>query len=181
MILKHPLCPNRIRKPPAGFGWLDHRLVRDGYIELLSHPAAALYLFLVTVSDARGLSYYSDHSVMKRLRMDSATLYQARRDLAAIGLIAWRKPLYQVLALDGRFGPAPVADSSGRLVKAELNGAWSLPEPGIPGTTPAYGPAENPSYRSDNKPYTAATADPSGRCGMQSVKEILKTIMEDSQ
>jgi hypothetical protein len=161
MILKRPLCPQRIRKPPAGFGWLDHRLVRDGYIELCSHPAAALYLFLVTVADARGLSYYSDDSVMERLRMDSAALYQARRDLVAIGLIAYQKPLYQVLALDGGFGPAPVAE--------------------LPGTSSAYRPAENPSYRTENKSSTGPAAKPSVRDGMQSVKEILKTIMEDPQ
>ncbi len=162
MILKRPLCPERIRKPPAGFNWLDHRLVRDGYIELCSHPAATLYLFLVTVADARGLSYYSDDSVMKRLRMDSASIYEARRDLVAIGLIAYRKPLYQVLALDGGFGPAPVTETD------------SIPS--------AYGPADKPSYRTDNKPSTGIAAKPSpGRGGMQSMKEIFKTIMEDPQ
>ena len=101
------VCPQRIRKPPDGFNWLDHRLVRDRYIEKCSHQAAALYLFLVTVSDAQGLSYYSEASLMKRLSMDRATLVQARNNLEQIGLIAWQKPLYQVLALDGTFTPAP--------------------------------------------------------------------------
>jgi hypothetical protein len=36
--------------------------------------------------------------------MDSSTLDQARRNLVSIGLIAYQKPLYQVLALDGNFG-----------------------------------------------------------------------------
>ena len=172
MIVKRPLCPNRIRKPPAGFNWLDHRLVRDGYIELCSHPAAALYLFLVTVADARGLSYYSDASVVERLRMDSAILYEARRDLIAIGLIAYQKPLYQVLALDGSFGPAPRQGGACRSpAVAETHGITS-----------AYGPAEKPSYRTDNKPLTGIAAKPSSDRGeMQSVKEIIKTIMEDPQ
>ncbi len=171
MILKRPLCPDRIRKPPAGFGWLDHRLVRDGYIELVSHPAAALYLFLVTVADARGLSYYSDDSVMKRLCMDSATLDQARRDLVAIGLIAYGKPLYQVLALDGHFEPA--------LRQGGASRSPAVAEP--PGTTSVYRPAEKPSYGTDNTPSTGTAANLSGRGGMQSVKEILKTIMEEPQ
>jgi hypothetical protein len=47
------------------------------------------------------LSYYSDASVMERLRMDSLALDQARRNLVRVGLIAYRKPLYQALALDG--------------------------------------------------------------------------------
>jgi hypothetical protein len=107
MILKRTLCQERVRKPPAGFNWLDHRLVRDRYIEECSHQAAALYLFLVTVSDAQGLSYYSDTSLMKRLSMGHATLAQARANLEQVGLIAYQKPLYQVLALDGTLAPAP--------------------------------------------------------------------------
>jgi hypothetical protein len=76
-------------------------LVRDHHIDRCSHPAAALYLFLVTVADAQGLSFYSDRSVSQRLAMDANTLAQARQELIRIGLIAYQKPLYQVLALEG--------------------------------------------------------------------------------
>jgi hypothetical protein len=79
---------------------VDQRLVRDRFIESLSHPAAALYLFLVTVGDSQGLSYYSDASLMTRLSMDVGALDAARRDLIASGLIAFSAPLYQVLPLD---------------------------------------------------------------------------------
>ena len=51
-----------IRRVPEQFSWVDHRLVRERYIDGLSNSAAALYLFLVTVSDARGMSYYGDAS-----------------------------------------------------------------------------------------------------------------------
>jgi len=54
----------------------------------------------VTVSDASGLSYYGDDSIMNRLCMDFSTLEKARDNLIHIGLIAWKKPLYQVLSLD---------------------------------------------------------------------------------
>jgi len=79
---------------------VDHRLVRERRIDHCSHPAAALYLFLITVGDAKGLSYYADASVMRRLSMDPSTLRQARENLVHLGLIAWKKPLYQVLSLD---------------------------------------------------------------------------------
>jgi hypothetical protein len=59
-----------------------------------------LYLFLVTVSDAKGLSFYGDDSIMTRLSMDFTILETARANLIHIGLIAWKKPLYQVLSLD---------------------------------------------------------------------------------
>jgi hypothetical protein len=55
---------------------------------------------LVTVGDAKGLSYYGDKSIIKYLSMDQNTLNDARSSLIRIGLIAWQKPLYQVLSLD---------------------------------------------------------------------------------
>jgi len=80
---------------------VDHRLVRDRHIELLSHEAAALYLFLITVADCQGLSYYADSSLCDRLAMDAATLAVARACLLKFRLVAYKRPLYQVLALDG--------------------------------------------------------------------------------
>ena len=60
----------------------------------------ALYLFLITVDDAQGLSYYSDHSIVDRLPLDCHRLPKARGELLKAGLIAYEKPIYQVLALD---------------------------------------------------------------------------------
>lgn len=97
---KHPIYPERVRKIPRQFSWLDHRLVGEHHIDRLSHPAAALYLFLVTVGDARGLSYYSDGILSGRLGMDENTLTKAREELTHRGLIAYKRPLYQILALD---------------------------------------------------------------------------------
>lgn len=85
---------------PKSFSWIDHRLVRDKHIELMSHSQAALYLFLVCVADHMGLSYYGDKSIMKRLSMDYKTLEKARCGLIKNSLIAWQKPIYQVLCLE---------------------------------------------------------------------------------
>ena len=101
MTHKFPICPDRIRSIPEQFSWVDHRLVRDRRIELLSHEAAALYLFLITVADCQGLSYYADASLCERLAMDAATLVSARACLLKSRLVAYKRPLYQVLALDG--------------------------------------------------------------------------------
>jgi len=100
MIEKRLICPKALRKIPKNFSWLDHRMVRDRHIDRCSHQAAALYLFLVTVADSQGLSYYSDQTLCKRLHMDDQVLARARQDLIEFGLIAFQKPLYQVLALD---------------------------------------------------------------------------------
>jgi hypothetical protein len=100
MTLKRVLCPERLRQIPAQFSWVDHRLVRERYIERCDHAALALYLFLVTVGDEQGLSYYADATLARGLSMTAARLSQARGDLVRRGLIAYQRPLYQVLSLD---------------------------------------------------------------------------------
>lgn len=102
MPIKRLLDPRRMRKaPPRGFGWIDHRLLRDGYIGRCSAPALALYVVLVCASDAQGLSYYSDGRLLELLELEPAVLSQARRQLIGVGLIAYQKPLYQLLSLEG--------------------------------------------------------------------------------
>ena len=100
MIKKHLIFPERLRRIPEHFSWIDHRLIRDGYVLRCQTEELALYLFLVTVGDAEGLSFYSDSSLCKQLTLALTTLRQARQALLNIGLIAYEKPLYQVLDLD---------------------------------------------------------------------------------
>lgn len=99
-VLKRVLCRERLRKVPAQFNWVDHRLVRDRRICGCSAQALALYLFLLIVADAEGLSYYSDAAISRLLPLDGPALERARQELIAAQLIAYQKPLYQVLALD---------------------------------------------------------------------------------
>ena len=99
MQQKQIINHDRIRKIPKQFNWIDGRLVRDGHLKKCSHSAAALYLFLITVSDGNGLSYYGDKSVCAMLTMDKCQLSESRLLLITLDLIAYRKPLYQVLDL----------------------------------------------------------------------------------
>jgi len=99
MITKHLLRPQRLRQIPASFSWVDHRLVRHDYLPRADHGAWALYLFLVTVADVQGLSYYSDRAIGRHLKMDAIQLSAARQQLVQADLLAYQKPLYQVLAL----------------------------------------------------------------------------------
>ena len=105
MIVKTPILPKRLRKVPKSFSWIDHRLVRDRHIERLSHGAMALYLFLICVGDRQGLSYYGDQSLANKLNMEAAALNHARSELIGADLVAWQRPIYQVLGLDPE--PAP--------------------------------------------------------------------------
>jgi len=99
VIKKRVLCPERLRQVPEQFSWIDHRLVRDRHIAGKSTEALALYLFLVTVADGQGLSYYSDAGIGKLLPLDGPALDRARQELIRARLIAYERPLYQVLSL----------------------------------------------------------------------------------
>ena len=107
MPIKRLLCRERVRRVPSQFSWVDQRLVRERHIERCDAQALALYLFLVTVADAHGLSYYSEATLARCLSMDVARLRQGRADLIRAGLIAYERPLYQVLALDGAVVSVP--------------------------------------------------------------------------
>lgn len=115
MVNKRVLCPSRLRQVPPQFSWVDHRLVREGHIRRCEADAWALYLFLVTVADAHGLSYYGDTTLARQLSMAGERLACARHALVGADLIAFEAPLYQVLSLDTAPAPAPRGDAPQRL------------------------------------------------------------------
>ncbi len=99
MMQKEIISPGQRRRLPEGFGWVDHRLVRENVIGNFIAESLALYLFLITVGDEDGVSWYADESVCRRLNFTVGRLKAARRELVAGRLIAYRKPHYQVLEL----------------------------------------------------------------------------------
>ena len=107
LMQKRILRPDRLRQVPAQFSWLDQRLVRENFLRRAEPSAWALYLVLVTVADAQGLSYYSDPTLSRLLQLEPLALAQVRQQLVAADLVAYQKPLYQVLAL-----PVPAVASA---------------------------------------------------------------------
>jgi hypothetical protein len=97
---KRVLRPDRLRRVPTQFSWIDQRLVRERHIERCDVQALALYLVLVTVGDAQGVSYYGEASLARLLSMSTASVLQARAQLIRLDLLAYESPLYQVLSLD---------------------------------------------------------------------------------
>jgi hypothetical protein len=60
MPTKRLIDARRMRKGLLrGFGWIDHRLLQEGYMTNCTPQALTLYVLLVCASDAQGLSYYS--------------------------------------------------------------------------------------------------------------------------
>jgi hypothetical protein len=147
-VFKRVLRSDRLRKVPPQFSWIDHRLVREGYFSRCSANALALYLALVTVGDSQGLSYYSDPALCRLLPLDAGMLGCARAELIAAQLIAYQRPLYQVLALPGSRAPASSRSTPGA--------------PDAPGRPRTGGAADSPA---------APT-------GPQSIEQILRQMME---
>lgn len=99
--------------------------MQENYFVRCDHSAWTLYLFLASVADAQGLSYYSDASLMRRLNLDGLALSASRRQLVQAGLIAYEKPLYQVLSLEPALAPTPRCGgpvSVGELLRQALGG-----------------------------------------------------------
>jgi hypothetical protein len=99
MIEKTPLCPQRLRKITGSFAFIEHRFLRDGFFETLTHHELLLYLFLVLVADRGGLSYYSYDKICTLLRISVDEYLCARDALIQKDLIAFDGYLYQVLSL----------------------------------------------------------------------------------
>ena len=115
--IKQLLRPERLRQVPEQFSWADQALVQQHFIDRCEARSAALYLFLVTVSDAQGLSYYGAATLARRLHLSDEQFTAARQQLIELDLIAYRSPLYQVLALPGTVAaprPTPRAPATTR-------------------------------------------------------------------
>ena len=151
---KYPIEPERLRRVPAQFSWVDHRLIRQNRLRGVEPCGWALYLFLLSVGDEQGLSYYSDTSVCRHLGIARHELARARRSLLGAELIAWEAPLYQVLDLS-----EPAAGLASVLPASEA------PEP-APARARS-GPIGSQSSHSNKAPAAPAA-------GPQSIAELLQ-------
>lgn len=98
-ITKQPVDPQRVRTMPAQFAAVDRRLVYHKHIRHMSYEQIALYLFLECVSDAEGLSFYSEARICEYLRFSLNGLWKAREALVEAGFLLYRRPIYQLLHL----------------------------------------------------------------------------------
>jgi hypothetical protein len=96
--MKNLIIRERQRKLPKYYNWLDHKLVHQGYLKKLSANSCAFYLFLLTVGDRDGMSYYSEKAIAQRVGND-VDIVSARAELMNHDLLAYCAPFYQVLSL----------------------------------------------------------------------------------
>lgn len=94
-----PLEPRRVRRPRGAWGWVDLRVVTQGYLEKVGTAASLLYLFLCTVGDTAGLSFWSRTRIGRILGLDDEMIQVAFDKLVAADLIARQGQVVQVLPL----------------------------------------------------------------------------------
>ncbi len=107
------LVPERLRRVPRSFAWIDHLLRSGGFLEKLTPQEIALYLFLALAADREGLSCWRLDRIEREIPFDVRALTRARKGLLARDLVAfrpWRTKgvdgSYQVLSLPKVKAPA---------------------------------------------------------------------------
>lgn len=80
-----------MRRPGgAPFGWLEARLLNDGWLARLGTEASAVLLFLALAADRHGASFYGRDKTALLLGLDRAALDRALARLLDLGLVAHR-------------------------------------------------------------------------------------------
>ena len=83
--------PERVRRPgPQGYGWLDARLHKQGWLALLTAQDIAAYSFLCLVANRQGVSWYRRDRIRQALGIPEDALWLALRRLEALDLITYR-------------------------------------------------------------------------------------------
>jgi hypothetical protein len=81
--------PAQVRKIERSFAWLDHRLLRDGYLPVMTNQDQAVYLFLALAADRHGVSFYRKEKICDQLGLDWGEFEVAKRRLVQLNLIAY--------------------------------------------------------------------------------------------
>jgi len=98
--------PQKIRTIKGSFAWVDHRLLRNGYLAVTTHEDLALYLFLVLAADRNGVSFYRKEKICDVLNLDFRQFEIARDRLIDFKLIAFES--YTVLSPNGYYQVLPI-------------------------------------------------------------------------
>ena len=81
--------PEKIRTIKR-FGWIDHQLLKEGWLETMSLEEIAVYTFLVIAADQKGVSFYRKEKIAKTLSLDFSQVNRAVDELLNKNLIAFK-------------------------------------------------------------------------------------------
>ena len=106
--------PQNIRKIKGSFAWIDHRLLRNDFLGVMTHQDMALYLFLVLAADRNGVSFYRKEKICDALSFDFHQFEIARDRLINFKLVAFES--YTVLSPNGHYQILPIASKAPNFV-----------------------------------------------------------------
>jgi len=98
--------PKNIRNIKGSFAWIDHRLLRNGFFQVMTHDDMVLYLFLVLAADRNGVSFYRKEKICDVVSLDFNQFEIARDRLVSMKLIAFES--YSVLSPNGYYQVLPI-------------------------------------------------------------------------
>ncbi|MFQ5452496.1 MAG: hypothetical protein ACE5DQ_02950 [Candidatus Paceibacterota bacterium] len=98
--------PKKIRNIKGSFAWIDHRLMRNGFMETMTHPDIVLYLFLILVADKNGVSFYRKEKICEAISLDFSQFEIAKDRLINMKLVAFEG--YSVLSPNGYYQVLPI-------------------------------------------------------------------------
>lgn len=128
-----PPRPELVRRPARAFGWLDARMLQDGWLSRLGPDATAVLTFLSLAADERGASFYGRGRMAATLGLDARALDRALDRLLSLGLVAHRPwhlghpdGVWQLLPVPP---PAPRDAASGPTALRDILGQLGLTPP----------------------------------------------------
>jgi hypothetical protein len=82
--------PERMRRfASSGFGWVDARLLKEGWMTVLKTEEIAVYLFLCLVANQQGISWYRRDRIQEALNLGEEETRRALARLCELDLVAY--------------------------------------------------------------------------------------------
>jgi hypothetical protein len=85
-----PPHPDLVRRPSGGFGWLEQRLLLDGWLRELGPKATAVLVLLALAADRNGASFFGRLRMAGALGLSCEDVDLALGRLTELGLVAHR-------------------------------------------------------------------------------------------
>jgi len=98
--------PKNIRNIKGSFAWIDHRLMRNGFLKVMIHDDMVLYLFLILAADRNGVSFYRKEKICEAVSLDYSQFEIAKDRLINMKLIVFEG--YSVLSPNGYYQILPI-------------------------------------------------------------------------
>lgn len=87
VVIPRPERMRQLRSSP--FGWIDARLLKDGWLATLRPEEIAVYLFLCLVANQQGVSWYRRDRIREALNLSEDETRRALARLCELDLIAY--------------------------------------------------------------------------------------------